>query len=281
MRPFLYVFGAFAFCFISVHCSQKPAEEQAEKRMPVIQSEEVNYVADSLNFKGWIAWDSTIHEKRPGVIVVHEWWGHNDYTRHRASMLAEMGYTAFAIDMFGEGKQADHPDSAMAFVQQALTSAEGSKSRFEKAVEVLRNHPTVRSSDISAIGYCFGGGVVLEMARAGGDLDCVISFHGALSTENPVKAGVVKSKVLVLTGAADPMIPVDQVRAFETEMQSGGVDYRVISYPDATHAFTNPAADSVGRKFGIPVAYNMQADTASWHELQTFLAACYPQGPNQ
>jgi dienelactone hydrolase len=241
----------------------------------MIQSEEVNYNVDGLQFRGWIAWDSTIHEKRPGVIVVHEWWGHNDYARQRARMLAEMGYTGFAIDMFGDGKQANHPDSAMAFIQQALSTAGGAKPRFDKALEVLQNHPTVDREEIAAIGYCFGGTVVLEMARAGADLDGIVSFHGGLGTENPAQSDVLKSKILVCTGTADPMIPEEQVKGFESEMTAAGADFKVIRHPDAVHAFTNPSADSLGRLFDMPLAYNAKADSISWRATDEFLASLF------
>jgi dienelactone hydrolase len=186
-------------------------------------------------------------------------------------MLAESGYTGFAIDMYGDGKQAHHPDSAMAYIQHALATAGGAKPRFDKALEVLKQHPSVDSTKVAAIGYCFGGTVVLEMARAGVGLDGVISYHGGLGTENPARKGNMQSKVLVCTGSADPMIPEEQIKAFESEMDSADVTYEVIRYPDAKHAFTNPSADSLGQLFELPLAYNAHADTSSWNASVAFL----------
>ncbi len=272
MRTTIHFFGML--CAVVLFSCGKTEVKETE-RIPVIQSAEVNYAVDSLNFRGWIAWDSTIHTKRPGVIVVHEWWGHNDYTRKRARMLAEEGYTAFAIDMYGDGKTANHPDSAMAFIQQALATAGGAKPKFDKAVELLKKHPSVDSEKIVAIGYCFGGTVALEMARAGTELDGVVSFHGGLGTDNPAQSGVMKAKVLVCTGSADPMIPEEQVKVFESEMTAAGVSYQILRYPGATHAFTNPAADSLGKLFSMPIAYNINADTSSWNATKVFLASLY------
>jgi dienelactone hydrolase len=260
------------FAAIFFGCAESSVEDQLH--VPVIQSEEVTYTIDGTEHHGWIAWDSTIHVRRPGVIVIHEWWGHNDYARMRARKLAEIGYTAFAIDMYGDGKTADHPDSAMAFVMESLATADRAKGRFDAAMTVLKGHPSVDPGNVAAIGYCFGGTVVLEMARAGADLAGVASFHGGLGTEHPAGEQT-KAAVLVCTGAADPMIPEGQVNAFKAEMDSAGVDYKVVSYPDAVHSFTNPASDSLGKLFEMPLAYNMHADTSSWNELTSFLGKIF------
>jgi dienelactone hydrolase len=253
-----------------------PAHEHAEEQETavtgtVIQTQEIQYTVDGQKFIGWLAWDSASKEKHPGVLVVHEWWGHNDYARHRAEMLAELGYTALAVDMFGDGKQAGHPDEAMAFVQQALANAEGAKARFEKALAIVQNHPTVDPTKTAAIGYCFGGSVVLEMARGGVDLDGVVSFHGGLGTEHPADSSM-KSRILVCTGADDPMVPDEAIAAFDEEMKAAGAQYEIIGYPGAKHAFTNPAADSLGKRFELPLAYHAQADTASWDSAKAFLS---------
>jgi dienelactone hydrolase len=262
----------FSIGCIVLMLSCKPAAEQTEApHVPVIQSTEVSYTIDSIQFGGWMAWDSANHEKRPGVIVVHEWWGHNDYARKRAQMLADSGYVAFAIDMYGDGKQADHPDSAIAYLQQSFATTGGAQPKFERALQELHNHPMVDQSRIAAIGYCFGGFVVLEMARAGLDLDGVISYHGSLGTETPAKENQIKGEVLVFTGAADPLVPEAEVKGFEAEMDSAGVAYKVVRFADAKHAFTNPAADSLGKKFEMPLAYHASADSSSWAESLVFL----------
>lgn len=190
-------------------------------------------------------------------------------------MLAELGYTAMAIDMFGDGKSTDHPQEAQAFVQ-ALESRRGlAEQRFRAAKAVLTQHPSVAAEQIGAIGYCFGGGLVLEMARLGADLDAVVSFHGTLATENPAQEGDVRARILVLNGEEDPMVPAQSIVAFKQEMDAAGVDYQFINYPGATHGFTNPAADSVGKRYRMPLAYDAQADAQSWQAMGEFLAETF------
>jgi dienelactone hydrolase len=235
-----------------------------------IQGEPVEYKANGTVLKGYIAFDDSIKGKRPGVLVVHEWWGHNEYARKRARMLAELGYTALAVDMYGDGKQASHPDDAGKFSGEVMKTAGLAKKRFDAARKILEQHKTVDKKRIGAIGYCFGGGVVLHMARAGENLRGVVSFHGSLGTAQPAAKGKVKSKILVLTGADDPFVPGDQVDAFKKEMAAAGANYNVITYPGAKHAFTNPDADAVGQKFNMPLAYNAEVDKQSWNEMQSF-----------
>jgi dienelactone hydrolase len=235
-----------------------------------IVTKDIDYQVEGTMMKGYMAYDDAIKGQRPGVLVVHEWWGLNDYARKRARMLAKLGYTAFALDMYGEGKQAEHPDDAKKFSSAVMTNLPLEKARFTAALDVLRKDPTVDPHRTAAIGYCFGGGVVLEMARRGIDLAGVASFHGMLATANPAQTGTVKAKLLVMTGADDPFVPADQVAQFKKEMDAAHVDYKVIAYPDAKHAFTNPGADEYGKKFNLPLAYNKAADQASWQEMQKF-----------
>lgn len=237
-----------------------------------IKGEAVDYTSNGVTLKGYIAYDDTIKEKRPAVLVVHEWWGHNEYARKRARMLAAMGYTALAVDMYGDGKVADHPKDAKAFMMEVVNNMDALKGRFMMAKETLEKHATVDNEKLAAIGYCFGGGVVLGMARNGLDLDGVASFHGSLATKTPAKKGEVKAKVRVFTGAKDPMIPDEQVKLFEEEMKAAEVDYEVVVYPNALHSFTNPGADEVGKKFDMPLAYDAEADKDSWAKLSAFLA---------
>jgi len=201
---------------------------------------------------------------------VHEWWGHNAYARTRAEMLAALGYTAFALDMYGTGKLADHPNDAKTFMQAAVSNMPEAEKRFQTAHEVLMRHSTVDREKTAAIGYCFGGGIVLHMARAGTDLDGVVSFHGSLGTQTPAESNRVKANVLVLTGASDPFIPVEQVQAFEAEMVAAGVQYELKSYPGVKHSFTNPEADGFAKQFGMPLAYDAEADKDSWQRMQVF-----------
>jgi len=235
-----------------------------------IVTKKVSYKADGTVMRGYLAYDNSIKEQRPGVLVVHEWWGLNDYARKRARMLAKLGYTAFALDMYGGGKQAKHPDDAKKFSGEVMQNLPIAQARFKAAYDVLRGDKTVDPQRIAAIGYCFGGGVVLEMARSGMDLAGVASFHGMLATANPAQPGAVKAKLLVMTGADDPFIPADQVAQFKKEMDAAKVDYKLISYPGAKHSFTNPDADKYGKEFNLPLVYNKDADLASWKEMQDF-----------
>lgn len=231
----------------------------------------VEYRLGDETFSGYLAWDDAVEGRRPGVLVVHEWWGHNPYARRRAEMLAGLGYTAFALDMYGAGRLAEHPDEAKAFMSAVTANMPVAEARFGKALEVLQRQDTVDPERVAAIGYCFGGGMVLHMARAGMDLDGVASFHGSLGTQSPAQAGRVKASVLVLNGAADPFVPPEQVQAFEQEMQAAGVDFTLVNYPGVKHSFTNPDADRFGKQFDMPLAYDAGADADSWEQLQAFL----------
>jgi dienelactone hydrolase len=236
-----------------------------------IIGEPVMYKAGDLAMQGYLAYDDSIAGKRPGILVVHEWWGHNEYARARARMLAELGYTALAVDMYGEGKQAEHPDDAGKFASEVRQNMPAATQRFSAAMQLLQQHPTVDPEHIAAVGYCFGGGVVLEMARQGLDLDAVVSFHGSLATDKPAASGMVKARILVCDGADDKMSTPEQIQAFHREMKAAGVDYKFISYPGAKHSFTNPGADIYAEKFNIPVGYNAEADKKSWQDMQDFL----------
>lgn len=242
-----------------------------------IKTETINYVVGDTSMTGYLAYDDAVSGPRPGVLVVHEWWGQNDYARKRAEMLAKLGYTALALDMYGEGKVADHPDTAKAFMQSVISNMPVAERRFAAARAVLEMQPTVDKQHIAAIGYCFGGGVVLHMARVGMDLDAVVSFHGSLGTEAAAQPGAVKARILVFTGADDPFAPPEQVQAFEHEMSAANAMYELVSYSGVKHSFTNPAADAVGQRFNMPLAYNAQADAASWKRMQSFLETVFAQ----
>jgi dienelactone hydrolase len=238
---------------------------------PKIIGQSVDYTSQGVTFKGYLAFDESIEGKMPGVLVVHEWWGLNEYTRKRAQMLAELGYIALAVDMYGDGKTAMHPDDAGKFSSELMKNFYVAKTRFLAAMDFLMQQPTVDPAKIAAIGYCFGGGVVLNMARQGADLKGVASFHGSLSAVKPAREGLVKAKVLVLHGADDTFVKPEQIEDFKKEMSSAKVDYRFISYPGAVHSFTSPDADALGKKFNMPIAYNANADKQSWDELKMFL----------
>jgi dienelactone hydrolase len=240
-----------------------------------IKGEPVEYKSNGTVHKGYLVYDDTITAKRPGVLVIHEWWGHDQHARNSARKLAEAGYVALALDMYGDGKQAHHPDDAGKFAGEVRKNPALMKSRFEAGMKLLQKQSHVDAKRLAAIGYCFGGGIVLEMARAGEDLLGVASFHGSLGTEHPSKPGKVKARVLVMNGAEDPYVPAEQIAAFKKEMESAKVNYKFVTYPGAKHAFTNPEADEKAAKFNMPLAYNAKADQESWAELQLFLKSVF------
>lgn len=251
-----------------------PTNAQTHEANVVGQS--VTYEVNGTPFVSYVAYDAGRTGRRPGILVVPEWWGQNEYARTRARQLAAAGYVAIAVDMYGEGKVTTDPNQAQQWASAVYGNLDQAQARFVAAKEQLLANPATAPDDISAIGYCFGGGISLAMARRGLDLDGVVSFHGNLATETPAQPGVVKAKVLVLTGEADPMVPATQVAAFEQEMSEAHVPARVISYPGATHAFTNPEATELGKTLNMPVAYHAEADAKSWAELTRFLSERYP-----
>jgi dienelactone hydrolase len=236
-----------------------------------VTGREVEYRAGDFVLKGYLADNPALKGKRPAVLVVHEWWGHNDYARKRARMLAKEGYVALAVDMFGDGKTAQHPDDAGKFAGEVMKNKAVGEARFNAALDFIKQQPTVDPTRIAAIGYCFGGGVVLHMARRGADLKGVVSSHGSLATDAPAEPGGVKARVLVFNGEADTMIPAEQVAAFKEEMTRAGASFRYVGYPGVKHSFTNPDADSYAKKFGLPVAYDRKSDRDSWKQTLKFL----------
>src|SRR5215510_12877096 len=226
-----------------------------------IKTREVDYTQGETKLHGLIAWDDAVQTKRPGVLVVHEWWGMNDYARKQAERLAQAGFVGFALDMYGDGKVTTHPQDAQTFASEATKDPAVVAARFNAGREQLEADPHVDAKHIGAIGYCFGGGVVLGMVRSGVDLGAVATFHGSLATEHPAEPGKVRAPLLVMTGADDPFVPPDQVAKFENEMKAAGANFRVIRYPGARHGFTNPDAASYGMS---QLAYNADADKKSW-----------------
>jgi dienelactone hydrolase len=233
----------------------------------------VDYTIDQTTFKGYVATPKKLKkdEKRPAVLVVHEWWGQNEYARQRADMLAQEGYVAMALDMYGEGQTVENPTDAGKLSGAVYADMAAAKRRFAKALEVLRARSDVDATKVAAIGYCFGGGIVLHMAREGMDLDGVISYHGSLKPAGAkATKGKVKAQVLAFNGAADPMVPKREVDAFKVEMKKAGVTFQSVDYAGALHAFTNPMATEVGQKWNLPVAYDEKADKDSWQKSLAF-----------
>ena len=238
--------------------------------------EEVEYSAGKTTFQGYLALPDSAPEKVPGILVVHEWWGHNEYARKRADMLADLGYAALAVDMYGAGQKAEHPKSAGEFSSQVMGDAEKMKGRFLAAMEFLKNQEGVDVEPMGAIGYCFGGAVVLNMARAGVDLDGVVSFHGSL--QKAVETQIpIETRILVCHGAEDSFIPQEAIDSFKKEMEEADADYKFISYPGAKHSFTNPGADAKAEKFGIGIAYDADADEKSWNDMTQFFEKTFEE----
>lgn len=229
-----------------------------------IRTEEITYGQGDTQLQGYIVYDDGAEGKRPGVLVVHEWWGLNEYAKKRARQLAESGYVAFAVDMYGEGKVTEHPQEAAEWsgaVDDALR-----EERFQAALDLLKSHDRVDAENIAAIGYCFGGGAVLRLAAAGFDLDGVVSFHGSLPTSE-VEPGTVQASMLVCHGSADPFTPGEQVLKFAEVMNAAGADWQLILYANAKHSFTVENA----AEHGIPaLEYNRAADRRSWAAMLAF-----------
>jgi len=246
--------------------------------LAAVHGSEVTYSDGDQRLKGYIAYDEALSGKRPGVLVVHEWWGHNEYARKRARMLAELGYVALAVDMYGDGKQAEHPEQAGQFAAEVQKNMEVGRRRFAAAMKLLKGHPMTAAEQIAAIGYCFGGGIVLQMAREGMDLKGVVSFHGSLATSTPAEKGKVKAAVLVCNGGDDSFTTPEQIDEFLQEMIGAGAMVGFHSYPGAMHSFTNPEADRLAAKYSLHLAYNAEADRRSWQEMRCFLQQVFSEG---
>jgi dienelactone hydrolase len=238
-----------------------------------IKTETINYKsADGTQLVGYYAYDDAIKGQRPGVLVVHEWWGLNDYAKGRARELAALGYSAMAVDMYGKGKNTEHPKDAMSFMMEAMKNSTSAAQRFDAGLAQLKKQPQTNPAKIAAIGYCFGGGVVLDAARRGDPLLGVVSFHGMLATKTPATPGSIKTKILVEHGNSDTMVTQDSVVAFKSEMDKAGADYKFVGIDGAKHGFSNPDADRLGKGDGAPdIAYDKAADQSSWADMQAFL----------
>jgi dienelactone hydrolase len=252
--------AAAALCALIVRAAPARAQD--------VTTEEVEYRQGDTVLQGFLAYDASAKKKRPGVLVIHEWWGHNAHARNQALRLAQAGYVGFALDMYGKGKVATHPEDAQAFAKEATADPAVTRARFEAALDLLRKRPEVDPKRIAAIGYCFGGGVALAMARAGEDLKAVATFHGALANRGPAaEKGKVKARILVQTGGDDPMVPKEQVEALRREMKAAGARVEVITYPGVKHGFTNPEAGKAGM---AGLAYDADADRKSWAAMLAF-----------
>jgi dienelactone hydrolase len=240
-----------------------------------VVTRQIEYFIDGESFTGVYAYDDSSNQPRPGVVLVHEWWGPDDHVKSKAQSLAEQGYAALALDMYGTDKRADNPDDAAALMNGTFEDPNTIPTRFDAGLELLKSQQQVDASNIAAMGYCYGGAVVLNMARSGRALKAIGSYHGMLETESPMQAGVFNGEIAVFTGADDPMITSDHVEAFDNEMSQAGVSCSITTYPGVLHGFTNPAATARGEKFGFPLRYDAQADEDSWNTTLEMLSSSF------
>jgi dienelactone hydrolase len=239
-----------------------------------VKEDPVTYQDGDTMMKGFVVYDDAVQGKRPGIVMVHEWWGITKHIHTEAQKLAQQGYTAFIADMYGDAKTADNPKDAGALSGGVMKDPKVMEARFNAARAQLAKHPSVDPAHVGAVGYCFGGAVVLNMARAGTDLAAVAGFHASLGLNTPAPApGTVKAKMLVLNGADDPFVKREQYEVFKKDLDAAKADYRVIEYPGAVHAFTNPDATELGEKFKLPLRYDAKVDAEAKGEASKFFAA--------
>lgn len=241
-----------------------------------LHTEVVEYNHGDNVLEGYLAYDDATKDKRPGVLIVHEWMGHNPYVRQRADQLAKLGYVAFALDMYGKGVQAKDAQEAGKMAGEFKNDRKLMRDRAGAGLDVLRKQSLVDPKRVAAIGYCFGGTTVLELARGGADIAGVVSFHGDLATPHPEDAKNIKCKVLALHGADDPFVKPEVVAAFEEEMRKAGVDWELVAYGNAVHSFTNPGA---GKDASKGAAYNEKADHRSFQAMKAFFAEIFEKKP--
>jgi dienelactone hydrolase len=265
-----------SFLFLSCNNSESSTTNEKKDSTVAVQLKEDNitYSGDNTTMNGYVVYSDTMQAKHPAVLVVHEWWGMNDYSKTRAKELAQLGYVAMAVDMYGNGQTASDPQGAMKLAVPFYQNPQLTKTRLDAAIAKLKTYPQVDTNNIAAIGYCYGGYVVLNAAKLGEPLKGVVSFHGDLSGVAPDK-NLLRAKVLVLHGEADSLVKQQVVDKFKKQMDSISADYSFKSYPNAKHAFTNPMADSVENKFHIGVGYNAEADKQSWEEMKGFLQSLF------
>jgi dienelactone hydrolase len=230
-------------------------------------TQDIDYRDGDTPLQGYLAWDNSLDGQRPGVLVIHEWTGLNDYAKMRCRKLAELGYVAFAVDMYGKGIRPQTAEEAGKQAGIYRSDRPLMRQRANAGLNVLLNNELCDRSRVAAIGYCFGGGTALELARSGADIAGVVSFHGNLDTPDPADAKNILCKILVCHGADDPHVPFDQVKAFFDEMKAANVDFQFIAYSGAVHSFTNPASGDDPSK---GVAYNATADRRSWAHMKMF-----------
>ncbi|MEO8854512.1 MAG: dienelactone hydrolase family protein [Ginsengibacter sp.] len=244
------------------------SETSGEYSFSHIKEEAISYESEGKKYEGYVSYKEDQKGKRPGILVVHEWWGLNDYSRRRAKQLAELGYIAMAVDMYGNGQEAEDPGTAQALATPFYKDPSLAKKRLDAAMDILKKYPQTDTSKLAVIGYCFGGYVALNAAKLGADLQGVVSFHGGLTGAKPDK-NLLKAKILVCHGE-DDQFENPHVAEFKKDMDSIGADYTFKVYQNATHAFSNPNATAKGEKYNMPIKYNAAADSASWNDMKEF-----------
>jgi dienelactone hydrolase len=237
-----------------------------------VKTKDITYEYGGVTFKGHLAWDDAATGKRPGILVVHEWWGLNDYARKRAEQLAGLGYVAFACDMYGEGKVTEHPKEAGEFAGAVRKDVQVWRGRAQAALEVLKKQETVDPTRLAAMGYCFGGSTALQLAYTGADLKAVATFHAGLVVPDAEQAKAVKAKILVCHGAADPFIAEETAAKFRAALEQGKVDYTMVYFGGTKHSFTVKGIDD---KHVEGLAYNAEADQRSWAYLRLLLEEAF------
>ena len=273
----LLLFTAMLFSFTACSnnsSSQKKDSMTTSSATPVIKEEGVSYPAGNLSMNGFVAYDSASAAKRPVILVIPEWWGLTDYAKSRAKQLAELGYFAMAVDMYGNGAIAEDPGTAQKLAGPFYANPQMGKDRIDAALAKIKNYPQADTNSIAAIGYCFGGAQVLNAARLGENFKGVVSFHGNL-VGVPADKNLLKAKVLVCHGEADKFVTKEEVAKFKKQMDSIGAVYTFKSYANATHAFTNPGATEKGKQFNMPIEYNAAADKASWNDMKDFFGQIF------
>jgi dienelactone hydrolase len=279
-RSYITTIIPACLCIIFASCSNQASDKTSQtetmdsvKSSQSIKTSDVIYTSNGKQSNGFIAYDENQKGKLPIVVIIHEWWGVTDYVKSRAKQLAALGYFAIDADLFGNGKTAADPNEAMALTKPYYMNPDLALPAVNAAIAKAATFSQADTTRVAAIGYCFGGFVALNAAKLGAPLKAVVSFHGGLGGVQP-KKGLIQGDILVCQGGADQFVQEPEQTAFKKSMDSVGAHYTFVSYPGASHAFSNPGATALGEKFKLPIAYNAAADTASWKAMQTlFLTA--------
>lgn len=267
----LLAIPAAALFMTACNNGSSTTETKDSTKTPTVQVTDVTIEANGVPLNSVVAFNDDTATKKPVIVIVPEWWGLDTHVKTVAQRLAELGYFAVGLDMYGNGKLADNPDSAKAWATPFYANPKMAYERIAAAIAKAKTYTQVDTSRIAAIGFCFGGSCVLNVARLGMPLKAIVSFHGGLATSLPVSKDQFTAAALICHGAADKFVSPEEVATFKKQMDSAGVKYEFKEYANATHAFTNPAATATGKKFNMPIEYNAAADTASWNDMKAFL----------